>query len=113
MFSKVDNNRDMKREKTGGRKAGTPNKTTSEIREAFNELVSSKLPELSKWLNEVARENPEKALEIVIKFSDFIIPKLQRTEIKGYLGIEQIKALTPEQREARILELKKKLIDSE
>ncbi|UAM98690.1 hypothetical protein K8354_02375 [Polaribacter litorisediminis] len=43
-------------------------------------LVSNELPNLSKWLNEVASENPEKALEIIIKFSDFVIPKLSRTE---------------------------------
>ena len=103
----------MKREKTGGRKAGTPNKTTAEIREAFNELISLNLPKLSNWLDRVAADDPEKALDIIIKFSDFIIPKLQRTEIKGHLGIEQIKSFTPEQRKARILELKKKLIDSE
>ncbi len=61
LLSKVDNNRNMKREKTGGRKAGTPNKTSIEIRQAFNELISSKLPELSKWLDQVAKDNPEKA----------------------------------------------------
>lgn len=93
-----------------GRPKGTPNKTTGEIREAFNELVSSKLPELSKWLDEVAKDSPEKALEIVIRFSDFIIPKLQRTEIKG--SIEHLQVMTPEQRETRILELKNKLLKS-
>lgn len=112
-ISKVENSTDMKREKTGGRTKGTPNKTTAEIREAFNELISSKLPELSKWMDEVAKDNPEKALEIIIKFSDFIIPKLQRTEIKSQSEWPQITIHTPEQRKARILELKKKLIDSE
>ena len=99
----------MKREKTGGRKAGTPNKTSIEIRQAFNELISSKLPELSKWLDQVAKDNPEKALDIIIKFSDFIIPKLQRTEIKGNFTMEHLKEMTPEQREARIFELTNKL----
>lgn len=99
----------MKREKTGGRTIGTPNKTTSEIRQAFNELISSKLPELSTWLDDVAKDNPEKALDIIIKFSDFIIPKLQRTEI----SIDPTRLMTAEQRKARIDELTKKLKKAE
>lgn len=99
----------MKREKTGGRTIGTPNKTTSEIRQAFNELISSKLPELSTWLDDVAKDNPEKALDIIIKFSDFIIPKLQRTEI----SIDPTRLMTPEQRKTRIDELTKKLKKAE
>jgi hypothetical protein len=59
---------------------GIPNKTTIEIRQAFQMLISNELPNLSKWLNEVATKNPEKALDIIVKFSDFVIPKLSRTE---------------------------------
>lgn len=95
--------------KFGGRTKGTPNKTTTEIRQAFNELISSKLPELSKWLDDVANDNPEKALELIIRFSDFIIPKLQRTEI----SIDPTRLMTPEQRKARIDELTKKLKKAE
>lgn len=84
---------------------GVPNKTTKEIREAFNQLISSKIPQLSKWLDRVAKDDPEKALEIIIKFSDFIIPKLQRTEIKGDFTTRQIQEMTPQQRQARIDEL--------
>lgn len=99
----------MTGKKFGGRRKGTPNKTTTEIRQAFNELISSKLPELSKWLDEVAKDNPEKALDIIIKFSDFIIPKLQRTEI----SIDPVRLMTPEQRKARIDELTQKLKKAE
>ena len=95
--------------KFGGRTKGTPNKTSVEMREAFNELISSKLPELSKWLDEVAVNNPEKALDIIIKFSDFIIPKLQRTELKGGVLIEKLTTMTPEERQSRLAELKAKL----
>ena len=66
-----------------GRPKGVPNKTTKEIREAFQMLIESSLPDIQDWLRRVADENPEKALLIVEKYSDYILPKLQRTEISG------------------------------
>ena len=66
-----------------GRKKGTPNKTTEEIRQAFQMLIESSLPDIQKWLKQVAANNPEKALQIVEKYSDFILPKLQRTELSS------------------------------
>lgn len=66
-----------------GRPKGVPNKTTKQIREAFQMLIESSLPDIQKWLKQVAAENPEKALLIVEKYSDFILPKLQRTELSG------------------------------
>lgn len=88
---------------------GVPNKNTSEIREAYQLLVDSKLPELSTWLDRVAEDHPEKALDLIIKISDFIIPKLQRTEIKGELTLEQLLSLSPQERKERILELRNQL----
>ncbi|MEL4306728.1 hypothetical protein [Joostella sp. CR20] len=89
---------------------GVPNKSTREIRQAFHQLVSDKLPEISKWLDEVAKESPEKAINIIIKLSDFVIPKLQRTEIE--LGGKVVK-MTPEERNERISELQRKLKGNE
>jgi hypothetical protein len=66
-----------------GRTKGTKNKTTEEIREAFKALIESSLPDIQKWLQQVAEESPEKALKIVEGYSDFILPKLQRTELSG------------------------------
>jgi len=88
---------------------GIPNKSTTEIREAFQLLVSDKLPQLSTWLDDVARENPEKALDIIIKFSDFVIPKLQRTELRGDVSVTSLIEMTPHERSKRIADLKEKL----
>lgn len=66
-----------------GRPKGVPNKTTKEIREAFQMLIESSLPDIQNWLKQVAAENPEKALMIVERYSDYILPKLQRTELSG------------------------------
>jgi hypothetical protein len=34
-------------------------------------------------LSDVANEDPERALNILIKMAEFIVPKLQRTDIKA------------------------------
>lgn len=66
-----------------GRPKGSKNLTTEQIRDAFQALIESSLPDIQKWLKQVAKDNPEKALTIVERYSDFILPKLQRTELSG------------------------------
>ena len=63
-----------------GRPKGTPNKTTSKTREAFNMLVEDNLGNMSKWLAEVAAEDPKAALDVIAKLAEYIVPKLARTE---------------------------------
>ncbi len=88
---------------------GVPNKSTAEIRQAFQKLISNKVNDFDKWIDEIAKEDPVKAFDVIIKLSDFILPKLQRTEIKGEITIQDLINLTPEQRRIRILELKNEL----
>jgi len=66
-----------------GRPKGSKNLTTEQIRDAFQALIESSLPDIQKWLKQVAKQNPEKALRIIEAYSDFILPKLQRTELSG------------------------------
>ena len=35
------------------------------------------------WLSDVAQEDPERALEIMLKMAEYIVPKLSRTEVKA------------------------------
>lgn len=74
--------------KTGGRKKGTPNEINAEVRDAFRALVHKNLPKLDKWIERVAATNPEKAMDFMIKFSEYFIPKLQRNELTGADGGE-------------------------
>jgi hypothetical protein len=69
--------------KTGGRQEGTPNKVTSEIRDAFQKLIEQNIDNLSLWINEIATKDPAKALTIIIELSEFIVPKLSRTELNS------------------------------
>lgn len=92
-----------------GRPQGVPNKTTTEIREAFQMLVESKLPDMQNWITIVGEKDPARALDVMIRLGGFIIPKLQRVEVKGELTVEQLLMLTPEQRRTRILELQQQI----
>lgn len=65
-----------------GRKAGTPNKVTSEFKDTISELVSGNKDKLQIWLDDVAKDDPAKAFDLLIKMMEFVIPKLSRTEYK-------------------------------
>ena len=69
-----------------GRPVGTKNRQTSEIREAYQHLLEMNLTEMSNWIRTVAADDPARAFELMIKLSDFVIPKLARTEVTGAGG---------------------------
>ena len=69
--------------KYGGRKKGTPNKLTNELREAFTELLGSNIGRVQELFDKVAENNPQKALELLLKLSEFAIPKLRAIEVNN------------------------------
>lgn len=69
-----------------GRPKGAGNKDLQPIREAFTKLVEDNLENMNTWLEEVAKDNPVKALQIIEGLAEFSIPKLQRTELTGPAG---------------------------
>lgn len=92
----MDNKVDQSRKKTGGRKAGVPNKVTQEAREAVKALLDANLPYLQSWLQTTADgiyddatgkyivlPNPGKACDIVQNMVEYAVPKLARTEVVG------------------------------
>ena len=81
-------------EKKGGRAKGTPNKSTAEIRDAYQKLVESNLTNMTEWLTLVAAENPERAMDLMLKLSEYMIPKLARQEVTGADGKDLFKNIT-------------------
>lgn len=81
-----------KKPPNSGRRKGSANKNTQSIRDAFQKLLEDNLPNYAKWLEQIAEENPEKAIRLLNDMSEYILPKLQRTEHSGVDGdpIEQI-----------------------
>lgn len=93
MSSEVGKGRD-KRPKTGGRCQGTPNKVTTQAREAIASFVDGNAHRLTTWLDAVAegdedhgrRPDPAKAFELFQSVVEYHIPKLARTEHTGEGG---------------------------
>jgi len=53
---------------------------SKDVREAYQALIESNLENMNSWLTEVSKENPAKALELMIRLSDFVLPKLKQIE---------------------------------
>lgn len=65
-----------------GRKPGSLNRATSDVRAAFTLLVENNAPKMQRWLDRVATTDPGRALDVIAKLSDFVIPRLSRTEVR-------------------------------
>lgn len=83
-------NRHFKEDKDAASKAGkkssrkgTPNKTTKELRNAFQYFVENNVTQFQDWIERVAENNPAKAIELVSSLGEYILPKLSRTEIEA------------------------------
>ena len=74
-----------------GRKKGTKNKNTKLIREAYQKLTEDNLENMNRWLMQTAQEDPAKAMDLMLKLSEYIIPKLARQEITGQDGEDLFK----------------------
>jgi inorganic triphosphatase YgiF len=77
----------MKRDSTGkfaegntGRKAGTPNKATTEIKEAFQMLLEDNLPTLQRDISSLA---PKERVKFMLELASFIIPKMKAIDVKS------------------------------
>lgn len=74
-----------------GKKPGTLNRTTKEIREAYQRLTEANLDNMSLWLAQIAAEDPAKAMDMMLRLSEYIIPKLARQELVGNDGEDLFK----------------------
>lgn len=75
-----------------GRPKGAPNKTTTEIRQAYQSFVEGNIPQFEEWLQHI--EDPAKRFDIIIKISEYFIPKLNRQEVTGSDGKDLFKNIT-------------------
>lgn len=70
----------------GGRPAGSPNKTTAEARAAFTAILQGKSKKISGWIDQVAKDDPAKACDLMLRIAEFYIPKPQRVEVLNAPG---------------------------
>lgn len=74
------------RKKTGGRVAGTPNKSTALAREAIARFVDGNSHKLQEWLDEIAMNEklgPKVAFDCFMQVAEYHVPKLARVEQVG------------------------------
>jgi len=89
--NKTKQSRKGKTNNPNGRPAGTPNKATTQAREAIALFVDGNAHRLTEWLDQVAhgipgqdvKPNPAKAFELFQSVVEYHIPKLARTEVSG------------------------------
>jgi hypothetical protein len=62
-----------------GRKAGTPNKATTEIKEAFQMLLEDNLPTLQR---DISSLEPKERVKFMLDLASFIIPKMKSVDLK-------------------------------
>tara|TARA_R110000772_G_scaffold175521_1_gene287255 strand:+ start:239 stop:583 length:345 start_codon:yes stop_codon:yes gene_type:complete len=77
-----------------GRPVGSKNKATTQIREAYQRLTEDNLENMSLWLADIAADNPKEAMEMMIKLSEYVIPKMARTEVTGLDGEDLFKNIS-------------------
>lgn len=72
--------------KKRGRPPGAPNKVQQSVKEAFELMVKENIPNFNIWIAQIAEKDPAKAMDIILKMSEFIIPKITRSEITAEDG---------------------------
>jgi len=76
-----------------GNVKGVQHKTTRRIKEKYCDLLDNNSQNIQRWLDQVAAEDPAKALDFLIKLSPFVLPKKSEDAIT----LEQpIKIILPE-----------------
>jgi hypothetical protein len=75
----------------GGRKKGSPNKATAAAREAIAAFVDGNADRLQGWLDEIhAEKGAQAAFDCFTSLLEYHVPKLQRTELTGKDGGDQV-----------------------
>jgi hypothetical protein len=69
-----------------GRPKGVPNSVTYGTRQLFTKLVDMNLDNATKWLERVAKKDPARAFELLMRASEFVLPRMTRMENTGANG---------------------------
>ena len=70
---------------------GSPNIDTILIKEAFSQIINSNLENVNDWIEDVGRTNPLQAIKLILKMSDYVLPKLSRVR-----HIQEVKEMNVE-----------------
>src|SRR5215831_552078 len=65
-----------------GRRAGSANKATADVRKAIAAFAEANAPKLQTWLDAVAEKGPARAADLFVRVLEYHVPKLARTELR-------------------------------
>ncbi len=91
-----------------GRPKGSPNVSTGRIRALWQDLMTENMDQLREDFQTL---KPKERLELAVKMSHFLLPKLQSIEISNYPDWAEFVMLTPEERAEEIIRLKQQIED--
>jgi hypothetical protein len=81
------------RKKTGGRRRGTPNKSTKHLRACISDIIESELESFSEKLNQL---DPKQRVDTIIKLLPYVMSKIPLEEEeesdKRHFTIEVLKS---------------------
>jgi len=63
-----------------GRKSGTPNKATKDIRDAFTLLIENNIDTLQKDLDSL---EPKERVKLLLDMAQFVVPKLRSVDLQS------------------------------
>ena len=69
-----------------GRPKGSVGRDIKQLRQAYQDLVDHNIDNMTEWLEQIAAESPEKAMDMMLKLSEYVLPKMSRQEITGKDG---------------------------
>jgi hypothetical protein len=85
-----------------GRPKGVPNKTTQELKETINKIVSISLDNYLEDIEKVRKQDPMKALQLSKDLIEYVMPKMSKMELSGEIN-HKVEKLT--------IEIKKGTVD--
>ena len=89
--------------KTGGREVGTPNKISVHVRELLTSVLEREIEKIPDYLEQI--EKPKDKLEALSRLLPYCVGRIQAIEFKNMTEIEELLAMSPEERRAEILRL--------
>ena len=90
-----------------GKPKGAKNKSSESLRRKVHQLLEDNYEQL---VTDLQKLDPKSRADLWCKLLEYALPKLNRTEIaEPPTDLEQLMQLTPEERQARIIELQAKL----
>ena len=66
---------------TAGRPKGSKDKVTTKAKEAYAMFLENNMDNFQGWIDRVAANNPAKALEIMIKLTNYVIPIMNSNSV--------------------------------